>query len=226
MNRFTRVWVCAAMLVVTAKCSWAQREDVDVSPPAEPGAQLAPDVRFSEDGLVIAYIESLMDELSPRAQLDRHIWWHVHVIDDPRVVNAFSTPGGHIYIYTGLLLAASSESEVAGALAHEMGHVVARHELKVHTTAEEDVADQLAVRYCASAGYDPRGVGLLFRRLEVKEHSIPGAHAWLSLHPVSDGRIETVNKTIARERLAGMRVGIESLTAIKNHIELSRVSAL
>jgi len=221
MNCFTRVSLCAAALFVTARCSWAQREDVDVSPPVEPEAQLAPDVRFSSDGLVVAYVQSLMDGLSPRSQLDRHVYWRVHVIDDPRVVNAFSTPAGHVYIYTGLLLAASSESEVAGALAHEMGHVVARHDLRVHSTQEEAVADELALRYSAAAGYDPRGVGLLFRRLEVKEHSIPGAHAWLSLHPVTDRRIEQVNKIIARERLAGMKVGIEALSAIKNHIELS-----
>jgi predicted Zn-dependent protease len=226
MDRLIRVWLCAATLAVTTRCSWAQREDVDVSPPTEPEAQLAPDVRFSNDGLVIAYLQSVMDQLSPRSQLDRHVYWRVHVIDDPRVVNAFSTPGGHVYVYTGLLLAASSEAELAGALAHEMGHVVSRHELRVHTPAEETVADELALRYSAAAGYDPRGVGLLFRRLEVKEHSIPGAHAWLTLHPVTDGRIEQVNKVIARERLAGVKVGIDSLTAIKNHIELSRVSAL
>ena len=226
MNRFTRLWLCAALLAVTAKCSWAQREDVDVSPPGEPEPQLAPDVRLSNDGLVIAYVQSVMDELSPRAQLDRRVWWHVHIIDDARVVNAFSTPGGHVYVYTGLLLAASSEAELAGALAHEMGHVVARHDLRIHTPLEEAQADALALRYTASAGYDPRGVGLLFRRLEVKEHAVPGAHAWLALHPVSDGRIEAVNKLIARERLAGMKVGIDSLTTIKNHIELTRVSAL
>jgi predicted Zn-dependent protease len=224
MNRFRRVVLCGATLAVTARCASAQREDVDVAAPVEPQAQLAPDVRFSDDGLVIAYVQSLMDELSPRSQLDRRVGWRVHVIDDPRVVNAFSTPGGHVYLYTGLLLAARSEAEVAAALAHEMGHVVARHELRIHSSAEETVADQLAVRYCAAAGYDPHGVGLLFRRLEVKEHATPGAHAWLSMHPVTEGRIEQVNKVIARERLVGMRVGIENLTAIKNHLELSRVS--
>jgi predicted Zn-dependent protease len=192
----------------------------------EPEAQLAPDVRFSKDGLVIAYVQSVMDQLVPRAQLDRRVWWRVHIIDDPRVVNAFSTPGGHVYVYTGLLLAASSESEVAGALAHEMGHVVSRHDLRMHNRAEETEADALALRYTAAAGYDPRGVGLLFRRLEVKEHGIPGAHAWLAMHPVDDLRIEQVNRVIARERLAGMKVGIDTLTAIKLHLELNKVSAL
>ena len=53
--------------------------------------------------------------------------WHVHVIDDPKTVNAFAVPGGHLFVYSGLLLAAENDAEVAGVLAHETGHVVARH---------------------------------------------------------------------------------------------------
>jgi predicted Zn-dependent protease len=51
----------------------------------------------------------------------------VHVIDAPKVVNAFATPGGHVYVYSGLLLAADNEAEMAGVLAHESGHVAGRH---------------------------------------------------------------------------------------------------
>ncbi len=42
-------------------------------------------------------------------------------------INAFALPGGPMYVYTGLLKAASSEGEVAGVLAHEMSHVALRH---------------------------------------------------------------------------------------------------
>lgn len=42
-------------------------------------------------------------------------------------LNAFAIPGGHVYIHTGLLRAARSEHELAGVLAHEINHVVARH---------------------------------------------------------------------------------------------------
>lgn len=42
-------------------------------------------------------------------------------------VNAFATPGGYIFIHTGLILAMSNESEVAGVVAHEMAHVTQRH---------------------------------------------------------------------------------------------------
>jgi predicted Zn-dependent protease len=43
------------------------------------------------------------------------------------IVNAFALPGGYVYLSRGLLTLASNEAEMAGVLAHEIGHVVARH---------------------------------------------------------------------------------------------------
>jgi predicted Zn-dependent protease len=43
------------------------------------------------------------------------------------VVNAFALPGGYVYVTRGLLALANSEAELAGVLAHEIGHVTARH---------------------------------------------------------------------------------------------------
>jgi len=48
------------------------------------------------------------------------------VLDTP-IVNAFALPGGYVYITRGLLALADNEAEVAGVLAHEIGHVTARH---------------------------------------------------------------------------------------------------
>lgn len=42
-------------------------------------------------------------------------------------VNAFAIPGGHIYVNTGLIKTAQSETELAGVMAHEINHAVARH---------------------------------------------------------------------------------------------------
>ena len=42
-------------------------------------------------------------------------------------INAFALPTGHLYVTRGLIALANDESEVASVLAHEMGHVVARH---------------------------------------------------------------------------------------------------
>jgi Zn-dependent protease with chaperone function len=43
------------------------------------------------------------------------------------VVNAFALPGGHVVLMRGLIDEAVSPDEVAGVLAHELGHVIARH---------------------------------------------------------------------------------------------------
>jgi predicted Zn-dependent protease len=48
------------------------------------------------------------------------------VIDSP-IVNAFAVPGGYVYVSRGLLALANSESELAGVIAHEIGHITGRH---------------------------------------------------------------------------------------------------
>jgi predicted Zn-dependent protease len=45
-------------------------------------------------------------------------------------VNAFALPGGYIYINKGLIEKADSDDEIAGVLAHEIGHIVAKHSIK------------------------------------------------------------------------------------------------
>ncbi|KAI3944422.1 hypothetical protein MKW98_006583 [Papaver atlanticum] len=52
--------------------------------------------------------------------------WEVMVVNEP-TVNAFCVPGGKIVVFTGLLDNFKSDAEVATILAHEVGHVVARH---------------------------------------------------------------------------------------------------
>jgi predicted Zn-dependent protease len=85
-------------------------------------------VRYVKNTAVTGYVEGIAGRLFGLARGDRDgVNYHVHVIDDPKMVNAFATPGGHIYVYSGLLLAADNEAEVAGVLAHETGHVAGRH---------------------------------------------------------------------------------------------------
>lgn len=55
--------------------------------------------------------------------------WHFAVIKSP-IVNAFSTPGGFIFITTGALAQMKNEAELAAVLAHEVGHVTQKHILK------------------------------------------------------------------------------------------------
>lgn len=55
--------------------------------------------------------------------------WRFAVLESP-LANAGAAPGGQIYITTGLLFRMRSEAELAGALAHEVAHVVQKHQLK------------------------------------------------------------------------------------------------
>jgi predicted Zn-dependent protease len=50
-----------------------------------------------------------------------------HLLRDPQTVNAFALPGGQVFITFGLYKLLGTEDEVAGVLAHEIGHVVGRH---------------------------------------------------------------------------------------------------
>src|SRR5262249_7619116 len=78
-----------------------------------------------EDPKLDRYIDSL-GQLLARASDRPNLQYTFTVLNSP-VVNAFATPGGYVYITRGLLALASSEAEVAGVLAHEIGHVAARH---------------------------------------------------------------------------------------------------
>ncbi len=52
--------------------------------------------------------------------------YHIKVIDSP-VINAFTLPGGNIFIYSGLIKFSENPEEVAAVLAHEIGHAEERH---------------------------------------------------------------------------------------------------
>src|SRR5262245_25688084 len=58
-----------------------------------------------------------------------NIKYQFKIVDSPEV-NAFALPGGFIYVNRGLIEASTSENELAGCLAHEVNHVVARHSAK------------------------------------------------------------------------------------------------
>ena len=53
--------------------------------------------------------------------------WQLKVIDNDTLYNAFCTPGGFIYVYSGLIKFVESEDELAGIIAHEIAHGDLRH---------------------------------------------------------------------------------------------------
>jgi beta-barrel assembly-enhancing protease len=70
----------------------------------------------------ITKIGTLILAQSPKAPFDFNFF-----IIDSSAINAFATPGGYIYINKGLIMAAENEAELAGVIAHEIGHANGRH---------------------------------------------------------------------------------------------------
>ncbi|WNG33331.1 M48 family metalloprotease [Archangium violaceum] len=96
------------------------------------GDQLAAEVKQQEKVLGDAQVQSYVNTLGQRlvAQApkeERPFNFQFTVIDAPDTVNAFALPGGHIFVYSGLIRAASDEAELASVLGHEIAHVTSGH---------------------------------------------------------------------------------------------------
>jgi beta-barrel assembly-enhancing protease len=72
---------------------------------------------------------------SGKVAFDTEFAWEVHIIKNDSVLNAFCTPGGYIYFYTGLIKFLDDESQFAGVMGHEMSHAAQRHSTKQMTKA-------------------------------------------------------------------------------------------
>jgi beta-barrel assembly-enhancing protease len=59
--------------------------------------------------------------------------WRVRIIKNDSTLNAFCTPGGYIYVYTGILKYLDNEAQLAGVLGHEIGHADLRHSTRQMT---------------------------------------------------------------------------------------------
>lgn len=84
---------------------------------------------------VYAYIYKVRDKILNSGQVDfkDEFDWRLRIIHDDSTLNAFCTPGGYIYIYTGILKFLDSEDEFAGVLGHEIGHADMRHSTRQMT---------------------------------------------------------------------------------------------
>lgn len=83
------------------------------------------------------YLREMRDEIlnSGQVQYKDQFAWEVYIIDQDSVLNAFVTPGGYIYVYTGLIKFLDSEDELAGVLGHEIAHADQRHSTENMTKA-------------------------------------------------------------------------------------------
>jgi predicted Zn-dependent protease len=95
-----------------------------------------------QDAEVSDYIKALGGKLVASGP-DKRQKFYFFVVQDLSI-NAFAMPGGVIGVHTGLMLSADTESELAGVLGHEIGHVTQRHLARVLASQKYDTFKNIA----------------------------------------------------------------------------------
>ncbi|NML64136.1 M48 family metalloprotease [Hymenobacter sp. RP-2-7] len=112
----------------------------------------------STDARATAAVQQVGQQIVRANGLDQKTKYqfNFHLLADDQTINAFALPGGQVFITKGLLDNLTSEGQLAGVLAHEIGHVIGRH------SAEQVAQSQLTQGLsgaAAIASYDPNNPG-------------------------------------------------------------------
>ncbi|MDR0670456.1 MAG: M48 family metalloprotease [Treponema sp.] len=150
--------------------------------------------------------------------------YHVAILDTDEI-NAFATPGGHIFITRGLIAAADSEDALAAVIAHEIAHIQLNHGLRAiqsnrgvedwfsqftssgaqeiigainsgFSQIQEFDADITALSLLAAAGYSPQGLPDMLRELQKIQSGTQGG--FNQTHPSPESRLVNAQIAIAR----------------------------
>jgi hypothetical protein len=105
-----------------AKMSMSTEKEVAMG--RQLSAEIDRQAKLIDDPIITEYINRVGQNVVLHS--DAKIPFTIKVVDSDEV-NAFALPGGFFYVNKGLILAADSEAEVAGVMAHEIAHVTARH---------------------------------------------------------------------------------------------------
>ncbi len=83
------------------------------------------------------HLEAVRDAIlsTGLVEYDDKFEWSVHIIRNDTVLNAFCTPGGYIYFYSGIIKYLDNEAQFAGVMGHEMAHAARRHSTQQMTKA-------------------------------------------------------------------------------------------
>ncbi len=82
-----------------------------------------------------AFLYNLRDRIieTGKVKYAKEFKWQLRIIKDDSTLNAFCTPGGYIYVYTGIIKYLDTEDELAGVMGHEMAHADLRHSTRQMT---------------------------------------------------------------------------------------------
>jgi len=176
---------------------------------AEMHAEILQKMPIYYDEELQAYVGRIGKELAQKSGRP-HLEYHFTIIDSNEI-NAFATPGGYVYINRGLMAYMTTEAQLAAVLAHEIGHIAARHASRQKTagTAANAVSNILAALVAYQTGSSVAAnevlgatvIGILkdhenFSRLKAREtgEKYRGYHGLFSTHPRNDQRLQNVIK--------------------------------
>jgi len=96
-----------------------------------------PLLQRSQYPLAYQHLEEVRDAIlgTGLVEYDTKFEWNVHIIMNDTVLNAFCTPGGYIYFYSGIIKYLDNEAQFAGVMGHEMAHAARRHSTQQMTKA-------------------------------------------------------------------------------------------
>ena len=141
VSRITQLTLWVALVVITSSglfgCA-GRISDINIFTDAQEvqlgkqfSREIEKEMKIYSDPVVTAYIDQLGQHLANHSQR-QNITYHFKVVNTD-VVNAFAVPGGYLYVNIGLIRAAENESELAGVIGHEIGHIVGKHGVKQMT---------------------------------------------------------------------------------------------
>jgi len=96
-------------------------------------SQIQEHIRLIDDPVVLEFLNDLGQSIVRTIEPQPFIY-HFRIIVDPSL-NAFAVPGGYVYLHSGTILQAGSLDELAGVVAHEIGHVKGRHYARMREKA-------------------------------------------------------------------------------------------
>jgi beta-barrel assembly-enhancing protease len=143
-NMTTRFLVLIALFATSLSCKtvkkgWRELNFFPISQDVALGQEVAKEIAADQKQFpvlpeagnqeVYAYIRKIMTTIKGTGRVENSaaFTWNLKIIKDDKTLNAFCTPGGHIYVYTGLIKFLDSEDQLAGVMAHEMAHAARRH---------------------------------------------------------------------------------------------------
>ncbi len=217
------VWIAAACLFAVLLAGgvaplahaipWHWEQSLARALPSQVGQSCHPD-RMQRQAL-----QQLLRRLYPIEPGDKKFSIQVRIVKNP-VVNAYATLGGNIYVDSALLAHARTPEELAGVLAHEIGHVSNRHIMQgfivdlftsaglrmVFSSGSDENVTDLFLRMTFSRGEESQADAAGLHRLQIAHINNAGfknfferlgksglADKFLSNHPANQARIDMVN---------------------------------